>query len=314
MSEPELQTKAPPQATPVKGRATLMGHLAICRMDHWFKNVFVLPGIVAAIGMRPHATSAGGCSCGIVVGHDLGVPGGVQQLRHQRGAGRALRSSPTRSSTTARFRRARSASRSPTCSGSLLMVVGVGSGYACRAPFAITVGRAVGHGLHLQHPARSAARTCPYVDVLSESINNPLRMLAGWFIASTAVDRARLAAAQLLDGRLLLHGHQALRRVPRNRRPGARRRLPQVVRLLHRAAAAGLDHVLWLGGDAVPGRVHHALPAGADPRLPAGGAGDGDLLCAVVQEGQRRAASGGALQGADADGGGRRLRRVLAAC
>src|SRR5687768_10820897 len=39
---------AAPTAT---GRFTLRGHLAICRMDHWFKNVFVFPGIVAAIGM-----------------------------------------------------------------------------------------------------------------------------------------------------------------------------------------------------------------------------------------------------------------------
>jgi hypothetical protein len=33
-------------------------------------------------------------------------------------------------------------------------------------------------------PIRS--KDVPYIDVLSESINNPLRMLAGWFIASTA--------------------------------------------------------------------------------------------------------------------------------
>jgi len=32
-------------------RPTLRGHIAICRIDHWFKNVFVLPGIVVAVGM-----------------------------------------------------------------------------------------------------------------------------------------------------------------------------------------------------------------------------------------------------------------------
>src|SRR4029453_12171922 len=31
----------------------LRAHLAICRFDHWFKNVFVLPGIVVALGMDP---------------------------------------------------------------------------------------------------------------------------------------------------------------------------------------------------------------------------------------------------------------------
>ena len=33
----------------IKGRATLRGHLAIMRIDHWVKQVFVLPGIVAAL-------------------------------------------------------------------------------------------------------------------------------------------------------------------------------------------------------------------------------------------------------------------------
>src|SRR5947207_2374499 len=36
-------------------RATVAGHVAIARIDHWFKNVFVLPGVVAALGMDPAA-------------------------------------------------------------------------------------------------------------------------------------------------------------------------------------------------------------------------------------------------------------------
>ena len=31
------------------GHATLRGHVAIMRIDHWVKQVFVLPGIVAAL-------------------------------------------------------------------------------------------------------------------------------------------------------------------------------------------------------------------------------------------------------------------------
>src|SRR5262245_58929626 len=30
---------------------TIGGHVAICRADHWVKNVFVLPGIVAAVAL-----------------------------------------------------------------------------------------------------------------------------------------------------------------------------------------------------------------------------------------------------------------------
>jgi 4-hydroxybenzoate polyprenyltransferase len=39
-------------------RPTFRGHVAIARVDHWFKNVFVLPGILAAIGIdRAHVPS-----------------------------------------------------------------------------------------------------------------------------------------------------------------------------------------------------------------------------------------------------------------
>ena len=47
MSTSELQ----PQARAVVARPTLRGHIEIARIDHWFKNVFVLPGIIAAIGV-----------------------------------------------------------------------------------------------------------------------------------------------------------------------------------------------------------------------------------------------------------------------
>src|SRR5215213_7116109 len=38
-------------ATLPVSRPTLRGHIQIARIDHWFKNVFVLPGIIAAIGV-----------------------------------------------------------------------------------------------------------------------------------------------------------------------------------------------------------------------------------------------------------------------
>jgi hypothetical protein len=38
-------------------RASIAGHLSICRFDHWFKNVFVLPGILMAVALEPPALS-----------------------------------------------------------------------------------------------------------------------------------------------------------------------------------------------------------------------------------------------------------------
>ena len=38
--------------TAVPARPTVRGHLLIMRADHWFKNVFVLPGVIAAAGVN----------------------------------------------------------------------------------------------------------------------------------------------------------------------------------------------------------------------------------------------------------------------
>ena len=66
----------------------------------------------------------------------------------------------------------------------VLMLVGVGLGLMVNKPFAITVFVLWVMGcLYNIPPIRS--KDLPYVDVLSESVNNPLRMLAGWYITGT---------------------------------------------------------------------------------------------------------------------------------
>ena len=71
-----------------------------------------------------------------------------------------------------------------------LMLIGVGLGLTVSIPFAATLFVLWVMGcIYNIPPVRS--KDVPYIDVLSESINNPLRMLAGWFIASTARSRQR---------------------------------------------------------------------------------------------------------------------------
>ena len=55
----------------------------------------------------------------------------------------------------------------------------------------------------------------PYLDVLSESINNPIRLFLGWFpLIPDRVPPLSLVLSYWMVGRLL-HGAEALRRVPR---------------------------------------------------------------------------------------------------
>src|SRR5215212_5680979 len=53
------QSGAARAVAPGQARPTLRGHLQIARIDHWFKNVFVLPGIVVALFMDGANTSDG---------------------------------------------------------------------------------------------------------------------------------------------------------------------------------------------------------------------------------------------------------------
>jgi decaprenyl-phosphate phosphoribosyltransferase len=164
-------------------RPTLRGHIQIARIDHWFKNVFVLPGIVAAIGVDPN-TIAPGLATRILVGlvsvclvassnyvinevldapHDLSHP-----VKSKRPVPSGLVSKPL-----------------AYVQWILLMIVGVGIGFSLGKPFGLTMLVLWIMGcIYNIPPVRS--KDLPYVDVLSEAVNNPLRMLAGWFIAGTS--------------------------------------------------------------------------------------------------------------------------------
>ncbi|OQX68593.1 MAG: hypothetical protein B6A08_09320 [Sorangiineae bacterium NIC37A_2] len=170
-------------ALPIRGRPTLLGHLSIARIDHWFKNVFMIPGGIAAYALDPEHI-ADNLGFRIVVGllSICLVASSNYTINEVLDAPHDL-SHPTK-----RLR--------PVPSGRvsiplayvqwlLLMVVGIALGWMISLPFAITafVLWVMGCVYNIR-PIRS--KDVPYLDVLSEAVNNPLRMLAGWFIVGTA--------------------------------------------------------------------------------------------------------------------------------
>ena len=177
--------------TPIIGRFTLRGHLAIARIDHWFKNVFVLPGIIAAIGVNA-ANATDGIWTRIVFGMlSICLVASSNYVINE------VLDAPSDLSHPVKRKR-------PTPAGLVniplayvqwiaLMIVGVAIGRMVSTPFAITVFVLWVMGcIYNIPPVRS--KDLPYLDVLSEAVNNPLRMLAGWFIGSTGT----LAPASLL--------------------------------------------------------------------------------------------------------------------
>jgi decaprenyl-phosphate phosphoribosyltransferase len=164
-------------------RATLAGHIRIARIDHWFKNVFVFPGIIAAIGV-----DMSGAPDGIWLRIVVGLLSVCLVASSNYVINEVLDAPSDRSHPVKRNR--------PVPSGLVsvplayvqwlaLMVAGVGLGLWVSKPFAITVGILWLMGcIYNIAPIRS--KDVPYIDVLSEAVNNPLRMLAGWFIGSTS--------------------------------------------------------------------------------------------------------------------------------
>ena len=78
-------TASPDLATPA-ARPTIRGHIAIMRIDHWVKQVFVLPGILAALSDGTSDIPSGVVVRVGGVGVGVGVPHLLRQLRDQRSA------------------------------------------------------------------------------------------------------------------------------------------------------------------------------------------------------------------------------------
>jgi decaprenyl-phosphate phosphoribosyltransferase len=171
------------QGTPVAVRPTLRAHIAIARIDHWFKNVFVIPGIIAAIGVDPSHVAKhivwritvgmlSVClvaSSNYVINEVLDAPfDRMHPVKSARPVPSGLVSIPL-----------------AYVQWLALMLLGVWLGSQVSTSFTVTVFVLWVMGcIYNIPPVRS--KDLPYVDVLSESINNPLRLLAGWFLVGTA--------------------------------------------------------------------------------------------------------------------------------
>jgi 4-hydroxybenzoate polyprenyltransferase len=163
---------------------TLAGHLRIMRVDHWVKNVFVLPGIVVALSVDRHARGSldlftlliGLLSVCLVTSSNYVI--------------NEVLDAPFDRHHPVKCRR-------PAACGTVsvplayvqwmgLMVAGVTMGLQVSLPFAGTLLALWVMGcLYNIPPVRT--KDVPYLDVLSEAVNNPLRMLAGWYLTGTSV-------------------------------------------------------------------------------------------------------------------------------
>lgn len=164
-------------------RPTLAGHFKILRVDHWVKNVFVLPGVIAALSVRGFEPPEGlawrfvvgmlsvclVASSNYVINEVLDAP---FDRRHP-----TKKSRPTAAGLV----------HIPLAYVQWLVVMALGMALAALVskPFAATMAWLWIMGcVYNISPLRSKDK--PFVDVLTEAINNPIRLLAGWYIVGVA--------------------------------------------------------------------------------------------------------------------------------
>ena len=187
-----------PAVSVTAGRAEFSGHVSIMRIDHWVKNVFVLPGIIVALGL-------GGVPLGDVsiVRILLGLLATGLVASSNYVVNEVLDAPHDALHPTKRLR--------PVPSGRVnvplayvqwivLGIIGVWLGWRLSAGVGASLAALWVMGcIYNIPPVRS--KDLPYLDVLTEAINNPLRMLVGWYlVTSTVLPPASLLVAYWMVG------------------------------------------------------------------------------------------------------------------
>lgn len=162
----------------------LRAHLAIARLDHIAKNVFILPGVLIPLTVEPEpaswrlalrilvgfiAASLVACS-NYVINEVLDAPyDRFHPTKNNRPVVLGLVNIPL-----------------AFVQWILMLVAGISLGFLVSKPFVIVLAALWLMGcIYNIPPVRT--KDLPYIDVMSESVNNPLRLLLGWYMVTTTL-------------------------------------------------------------------------------------------------------------------------------
>ena len=179
----------------VRPDRTSVGNVVeLLRPDHWFKNAFAVPGLLAAIALSPDGHHAGELAWRISVGAaSLCLTASANYVLN------ALLDAKSDAHHPAKRLRVIPSGIVPTPVAwglyALTTIAGLGSALLLGPRFALSLLVLWVMGLAYNvRPVRT--KDVPYLDVLSESANNPIRLLAGWWVVA--------AGAPMPPGSLIL--------------------------------------------------------------------------------------------------------------
>ena len=156
---------------------SLKGYIQLARVDHWVKNVFVLPGVVVALSIDRSRLASWSWKSFLIGMLAVCLIASSNYVINEILDSPYDRNHPTKSKRPAAAGLVRT--KWAYVEWVALMVVGLALAGLVSKPFTLTLLTLWVMGcLYNIPPVRT--KDVPYVDVLSEAVNNPLRMLAGW--------------------------------------------------------------------------------------------------------------------------------------
>ena len=173
-------------------RAGLRDYLRICRFDHMTKHVFILPGIALAVLLR--GAMAPDLWWHVVAGFGSAVAVASANYVINEWLDREFDRYHPEKSQRAAVRKELDP-RVVYAMWAALLAMGIGLAATINAPFLVTTVLFGLAGMAYNIPP-VRTKDVPYLDVLSESLNNAIRLTLGW----TMVDGGTLPPASLLLG------------------------------------------------------------------------------------------------------------------
>ncbi len=201
------------QTTAVATAPQLNDYVRIARPDHWIKNIFMLPGAALAMTLSGRFEAQTVALVGVAF-ITLCLIASANYTINEYLDGRFDRFHPLKSARPGA--QGRLQPRLVALQYFFLAAVGMLIAQLLGVAFAVTAAALLLMGLAYNvPPVRTKDRA--YLDVLSESVNNPLRLLMGWFIVMPdALPPASLVLAYWMGGAFLM----AMKRYSEFRRIG----------------------------------------------------------------------------------------------
>lgn len=172
------------QSGVAKVHAGIKDYISIIRPDYWVKNIFIIPGILFSIAVYD-VSLTGSLFLKILVGFvSTCLVASANYVINEYLDAEFDKFHPLKKQRTSVVRVV-----NPViiyAEYALLAVVGLALGYLISFKFLVTLLFLLFMGvMYNVRPFRSKERV--YLDVLSESVNNPIRFCLGWFMVSPAV-------------------------------------------------------------------------------------------------------------------------------